>query len=101
MKADEPLTLSNAMKTAFDLIFHPLTWTLFFLFSLGAGVAKGRAFSGFLWGLLLGPLGFLVVLCVLPDLKKRRAKDDAAKEAELALLRYQDSRRNPSTTPLP
>ncbi len=77
-----------------DIIFHPATiWIFSFLFALGAGVAKGRAFSGFIWGLLLGPLGFLVVLLVLPDLKKQRAKEEAAKEAELALLRYQASRK--------
>ncbi len=75
----------------FNIVF--VAWPLWFLLSLGAGVAKGRAFSGFLWGLLLGPLGFLVVLCVLPDLKKRRAKELASKEADLALLRYQASRK--------
>jgi hypothetical protein len=71
----------------------PGFWVLCFLLSIGAGVIKGRAFSGFLWGLLLGPIGLVIVLLVLPDLKKQKLKEEAAREADEALRRYQASRR--------
>lgn len=79
-----------------DFINHfgwPLIWAVFLLFSLGAGAVKERTFSGFIWGVFLGPIGFLVVLLVLPDLKKQRLAAEQAKEADAALLRYQAARR--------
>lgn len=68
-------------------------WPVCLLLSIGAGIIKGRAFSGFLWGLLFGPIGFLVVLLVLPDLAKRRKKEAAEAAAMAAYQQYTANRR--------
>lgn len=70
----------------------PLVWLVSVPLSIGAGVIKERVFSGFLWGLLFGPVGLIIVILLVPDLKKKRLKEAAAKDAELALLRYQADR---------
>lgn len=58
----------------------PAFWVISWIFCIGAGIIKERAFSGFLWGLLFGPIGLIIVLLVLPNLRKKRL----AAEAEAA-----------------
>jgi hypothetical protein len=86
MKIHEDLSLLHWITTTW-----PILWLVSWLLSIGAGVIKERAFSGFLWGLLFGPVGLLIVLLLLPDLKKARLK----KEAEAAMLAWQNSNHRP------
>jgi len=48
----------------------PLFWLVCLVLSIAFGSLKGRAGSGFLWGLLFGPFGLLVTALILPNLKK-------------------------------
>src|SRR2546426_12731566 len=57
-----------------------LIWIVSLILGCLIGSAKGRVVSGFVWSLLLGPLGVLIVLC-LPNLKK---EEENAKARALA-----------------
>jgi hypothetical protein len=72
-----------------------IAYLLGLLLSVGAGAAKGRAFSGFLWGLLFGPVGLLVVLLALPDLAKRRKKEAAEAAAMAAWRQHRAAQKRP------
>lgn len=45
-------------------------WIVFALIGYGIGQYKGRPLAGFLWGLLLGPIGWLVIL-TSPDYRAK------------------------------
>jgi hypothetical protein len=67
-------TLERSLVTIPAMDSIDVSVLLFWIFSLIGGIAvgvqKGQEVSGFIWPLLFGPLGFLIVLC-LPNLKKR------------------------------
>ena len=56
-------------------------WMFGVLISTGAGIVRGRPFAGFIWGLLLGPLGLIIVLWVLPNPRRKRKLKESERQA--------------------
>lgn len=52
-----------------------MVWIISIAISLFIGAKKGRPWSGIVWGLLLGPIGVLVLLC-LKNLKKETEENN-------------------------
>ena len=56
-----------------------LFWTVSVVFGWMIGGLKGRAFDGFAWSFLLGPLGVIITLC-LPNLAKEKKETERSSQ---------------------
>lgn len=73
---------SREMEIGSAFWLYYFFWASFWaICSAVIGDKKGQETSGVIWGLLLGPIGVLIVL-MLPDLKKQEEEEAAAAEAE-------------------